>query len=906
MASEDSRTISAVADQPNRPAASRSSAAGVRGVGTHRQVAQVTAACLMVSAAGIAAGLGGLWAEPWRIALTWLLVVVALCLAPARRSESPVRKRRMGLAAGGLGLLILPVGFLRGELHEVLLVTVAAAWLAAGEPQEGRRLWLRVTRALAVWTLFLLAIRFVPGLWPMLDAAGRRLGRGVSQLVDRPLEIGVTFAGLEWLVLIGLLYLESWRSGSRKLRPALALASGLIVVHLVYLGLLAQTHDLLARLPEVAEPVFDHPYEPPDWRWPVAVGTWLPWKLPLLAILGHVAMWGFAWRWSEGARGPSGSYQTAGVFGSSAPSMRAGGLLAASALALAVAATFCRGPADLDGRLLLANVRGRMDWERPQHDRYGQPAAGMFGMLPRLINSLGGTLQLTEQWSEDELAAADAVLLLHPCTSISPDQRERILGYVRRGGSLLLAAEPYQGFGPVISGHEALLAATAIRVRRDVAASPTGPWQPPGMLWAEHPGAAAWPIQRTGAFDSFGSSLALRWPARPLLVGRWGWSNPGSDAARTGVRRFEPGERLGDLVLAAEQRYGRGRIVVLGNSFSLTNEGGVRGYGLSGRLLQYLTAPPRGPQTAPRQLLTLALLVATGVLLVRHPAPEHLGAMAMVLALALPAGQQFRRHQTRVVPDGNLLTAEPLSRLVYLDAAHSPAFSDGQWSPDGINGLALTLMRSDLMPLAMPRVTGERLAGAGMFVAIAPSRGYSGAVQRKLQEFVQRGGVLICMVGAEEAAASAPLLARFGFRVPRSPVPTGGDWKEPEPLGHMRSMYMDVHPVEGEPYQVGLVLYAGWPVQMLRDDGEVLAYGADERPVAVMRQVGRGRVVVIGDSHFALNKNLESSGGEPLDGAYENAHFWRWLLSRLLEQDEWIPPPPGYQAPDFAAGEEGP
>ena len=50
--------------------------------------------------------------------------------------------------------------------------------------------------------------------------------------------------------------------------------------------------------------------------------------------------------------------------------------------------------------------------------------------------------------------------------------------------------------------------------------------------------------------------------------------------------------------------------------------------------------------------------------------------------------------------------------------------------------------------------------------------------------------------------------------------------------------------------------------------------------------------MLIGDTCFAMNKNLEYIGGEPFFGAYANAHFWRWLLTRLQGQPEWIPPRP--------------
>ena len=73
---------------------------------------------------------------------------------------------------------------------------------------------------------------------------------------------------------------------------------------------------------------------------------------------------------------------------------------------------------------------------------------------------------------------------------------------------------------------------------------------------------------------------------------------------------------------------------------------------------------------------------------------------------------------------------------------------------------------------------------------------------------------------------------------------------------------------------------------------EVVAYGRNilpvveseaELPVIVSRAVGQGHVVLIGDTCFAMNKNLEYIGGQSFSGGYETAHFWRWLLTRLQD-----------------------
>jgi hypothetical protein len=62
-------------------------------------------------------------------------------------------------------------------------------------------------------------------------------------------------------------------------------------------------------------------------------------------------------------------------------------------------------------------------------------------------------------------------------------------------------------------------------------------------------------------------------------------------------------------------------------------------------------------------------------------------------------------------------------------------------------------------------------------------------------------------------------------------------------------------------------------------------------------------VILVGDSEFATNANLEHEGGEPFEGLRENADFWRWLISYYVrgEKDWWRPgPPPAAPKPNPA------
>jgi hypothetical protein len=104
-------------------------------------------------------------------------------------------------------------------------------------------------------------------------------------------------------------------------------------------------------------------------------------------------------------------------------------------------------------------------------------------------------------------------------------------------------------------------------------------------------------------------------------------------------------------------------------------------------------------------------------------------------------------------------------------------------------------------------------------------------------------------------------------------------------MGHFKVPYVDT----GE-YKSYVRYWASWPVACVATNTKVIAYGHGDVPVIVQRNVGKGKVVVIGDTCFAMNKNLEREDGQPVEGMRENAHFWRWFLTTLRDQPMWVPP----------------
>ena len=565
----------------------------------------VCAAGAGMLAAWIAAGSVGVLADPLRIALTWLALAVSVV------AVWPWERRQRLLLAAIVALAALPLVVPVTPMHDLLVVLALVALLAAGQKGLDRTVLFICAESVLVLVIFRLACVSIPIVWTLSDAVGAMLGRWAAMIAGRPLNVGATFGGLDYLVLMSAFCgLWLWHTRPpRRVRGACVVAA-IVVGHVVYLVVLAFALDISGLLPAAPEAKFGHPYVPPDWSWSVAVKGLLPWNLPAIAAVFHLVTAALMLRWAPWRPAGDSLYCSANdTLADAEPSRWRRWSADYAALGLAVllpiAGTLSLGPCDLSGKTIVASGHDQLDWRIPQHDRYGQQSAGTFGMLPVLVNSLDGQFRIAPELSDQELADADVVLLLHPAGPVPPEQRQRLLDFVRSGGSLLVAAGPCMRVGQLTGSFNKVLQMTGMSVRQDVAVSKTGNWQHALDVLA-HPVTTGTDGRDDCNISDSGASIDIVWPARPLVVGRWGWSDPGSDAAMTSVSRFERGERLGDLVLAAQQPYGNGTIMVLGDSSRLTNEGDVRGYTLTGRILSHLANRRSSPSdvlaTAPHPI----------------------------------------------------------------------------------------------------------------------------------------------------------------------------------------------------------------------------------------------------------------------------------------------------------------
>jgi hypothetical protein len=221
-----------------------------------------------------------------------------------------------------------------------------------------------------------------------------------------------------------------------------------------------------------------------------------------------------------------------------------------------------------------------------------------------------------------------------------------------------------------------------------------------------------------------GASLEIEQSAFPLVIGRYGFADRGDYAnagmgAHMGSRRHEAGERVGDLVLAAGQCIGKGRVLTYGDTSPFQNVALFMSRKLVGQTIDWLTGEDRR--------------LGTG-------SP---GAPAVALS------------DDEAVIDFSL---RPLARLEL-------------FTKMSLGGLANCLARAGIA--ARPALSSDEWTeNAAYFLIVNPTRSPTEWERTWLVDYAAGGGNLIVSVGYQASEPGWGPLPDLGFSI--GPVPLGG------------------------------------------------------------------------------------------------------------------------------------
>jgi hypothetical protein len=469
---------------------------------------------------------------------------------------------------------------------------------------------------------------------------------------------------------------------------------------------------------------------------------------------------------------------------------------------------------------------------------------------------------------KDALIDANILILLSLKKGFSSTDLQSIREYVKNGGSLLVFAEHTSMFVPdqdFASGRDYLndvLEPTGIKINPDTADYIPEHWQYAAT-------ALPHPVTRDLGFDlatsSVGASLSLSGNARPQIIGRFAFSDRSNQSmpGHLGERLYEPGEVLGDLVIAACDTYGKGKVLVFGDtSYIFNNELPFR-YNLVYNSASWLTSRESDYAAYQYYASVFLLFALVAFILVAYIFADRtiikgnrfkislLFLIFLIIAVALSLGFAASINNSLMKS-----AEEPRADVAWIDYTHLNQFNLENYRDDGVAGLTLNLFRNGFLPQILQKDNSISDIHKGkVAIIIAPNEDYTAKEALEIKEFVEAGGLLILCAGHKSSGPMDLILKSFGLGIGDLPLgsfpwieethATGGQAiVSPENLRRYwhKPKFMEAYPVlaDGE-YE---------PIAWMRYNG--VAYN-----LIIQKSVGQGNVILIGDSRFLLNENLE-------------------------------------------------
>lgn len=478
---------------------------------------------------------------------------------------------------------------------------------------------------------------------------------------------------------------------------------------------------------------------------------------------------------------------------------------------------------------------GFSNWETadPELSTAGPYSTGMMGTLPSFARSLGATAELVDEIRDEDLEDCDVLVLINQDEPLLEGTPERIQKWVEAGGHVVVVGDhTFIRENDETGEWEAFinqpLAGTGIRFPNNSGDHLTVAFKDATVTTGM--------LRRLDCVEGnpyspiIGAGLDVQWPARPIVIGRFGFSDEGiipsgEEDQAIGDLIWNRGERLGGLVLLAEQQVGDGRVTAVGDTTGFHNIGRTNAWQAVGQLM--LGHGRDGSSWL--WMLSAGALVALGVLSFRGKAPDPLASVGVLAGLATFGN---------LAPD-SLPIQNPREPLMVMDLAVAPHGRTGDWSKEGYLTQISNAARSDMLPINMDTAQHGIPAGTKTILLSRPRVDPGEAWRAELMQFVHDGGHLIIASAYEPDNVLDDLFTEIGCRI------------EPRVIGPQSASIE----AGGRTYRIRL--QETWNLRLERGEWRRIVYGEDSLSLAT-RAFGSGRVTVTTDQTFLQNWHLEN------------------------------------------------
>lgn len=470
------------------------------------------------------------------------------------------------------GLLISAPLFVTNFLAALLLVAFAARYFRKIRMDEDILPELTAQAVvLGVFLLYRLLENNSAVFYLLLTKASLGFSGFVGAIIGRPIQMGITYSGIDVFALFSIAHIVIALLSSKKPFKRLNVPLNVILCTLVWCFVWGFYIALWTVLAENSFSLGLHFFEP-------LTGA-LDFRLILFALFSLVfTAFCSAKTKRSGKTADKHTTAAAGVvrriISEKKTAIAAFAFLAVMSVLTSIFSIQPKAPQIPDAHSNNAKIvfwDSGIDFSVPEKGRYGLDNAGMFGILPEYLTMNGYTCETVRDISEETLKDADVLVIFN--LNIMPDEKalSAIWSFAEMGGGVLAVGD-HTGHKEIRLPFNTILEPVGIEFNFDSAI-------PFKSLWADSFSLRKSPIF-AGVTESrlqivVGASLELGFRAKPLLIGKTGYSDFGNidnvAEGYLGDMHFNRGERIGDLVLVACAEYGKGRFLVFGDTTTFQN-----------------------------------------------------------------------------------------------------------------------------------------------------------------------------------------------------------------------------------------------------------------------------------------------------------------------------------------------
>jgi hypothetical protein len=835
--------------------------------------------CILLTLTLLSDLFGFLPSSTFHLLAIYLIIGVTILNLPLRKTGITLITENLDQKKLAGGILIWLGGFFLLLLTETQLLWVSSIPLLLAGLDISLRALHHKRREIGILTvssfsygLVFLLLQTVPPIWWFFQQSSLLFSNAISTLTGSPVTLGPTASGLGILLIFFVLQLTvSMFIRPKKIKELLWFVISLLMLLLIWVCYIL----LLSRMAYSSTEVFT--------------------LLPVLFLFYLVPVFILFLKYSKMEYGPNKQIPRSRRFGVILKNMQVWAALLLM-ISIAFLTLFINAGSSSDESHTIVFYGNNMvgTWDIPEYGKYGKDAVGMFGLWPVYLTSLGYTTELliqnttnifqssssfdhnithylnltdyttiieSEEITQEILANTDVFVITNLNSSFSEEEHLLLWEFVDNGGSLLVIGD-HTNVGGMQQPLNALLSPVGIRYRFDAAlpVDDTLKWlTSTNMMYhpLNEPFISPYQLQY-----GVGASLDVSYPAFPLIIGTTALSDNGnqsnSDIAYLGDYDYNKGEQLGDVILVAAAYYGQGKVLVFGDTSTFQNPAVPFSAPFLQSTFTWLTNT-QTPLLVMIQRDVSVLLLITAVLLIvlskRNTVPYAVFPLLMCLSLLV----SISLNPLILTADEGYAT----NNIVFLDTSHGERLSLESFTDDSLNGLFVNLQRNNYLPFVLQEFSKAKIRQSQLFICVAPTQAFTAEDVRFLEEYMDGGGVVILATGYEDKDASQPLLEAFDIDI------------EPTPLGPVPYVEENLTLYQNEPRFVD-----SWPVVF--EDNQIRSYYNFTWEnftfhLVVFAPHGAGGLLVIGDSQYLLDKNIESI----YDYWPGNILFLKYLLEEL-------------------------